>query len=95
LKKFSISPDSAFNGLDCLEKVEASNQGNNPYHIIFLDCNMPILDGFETALELNKKMKDGQIKPVYIVGCTAYNSENEMQQCYDHGMQEVLNKPVC
>lgn len=76
LKKFSLNPDSAFHGLEALEKIKENQSDDTCYHIVFLDCDMPVMDGFETADEIRKGMNEGTLKFIYIVGCTAYNSEN-------------------
>lgn len=83
LSKLGISPDLAVNGLEAVE--HATNQ---EYDIIFMDCRMPVMDGFEAT----KRLRDASYaKP--IVALTAGTTSEERQNCYDVGMDDILSKP--
>lgn len=83
LSKLGISPDLAVNGLEAVE--HASKQ---QYDIIFMDCRMPVMDGFEAT----KRLRSAQyLKP--IVALTAGTTTEERQNCYDVGMDDILSKP--
>lgn len=83
LSKLGISPDLAVNGLEAVE--HATNQ---EYDIIFMDCRMPVMDGFEAT----KRLRDASyVKP--IVALTAGTTSEERQNCYDVGMDDILSKP--
>jgi len=61
------------------------------YKLILMDCNMPIMDGFEATksiLKMNKK------KPPYIAAVTAYNTQTFEEKCKDAGMKRFLTKPI-
>jgi len=64
------------------------------YDLIFMDCEMPIMNGLESAKILTKMMKNGQIDAIPIVGCTAHRDRDNTIKCYESGMVEVLLKPV-
>jgi two-component system sensor histidine kinase BarA len=50
MRQFDIDYDSALNGQFAINKiVESHRQGKRPYDIIFLDLNMPVMDGFEVS----------------------------------------------
>ncbi|EDL52329.1 hypothetical protein VSAK1_07169 [Vibrio mediterranei AK1] len=83
LSKVGITPDLAVNGLEAVE--HATNQ---QYDIIFMDCRMPVMDGFEAT----KRLRDASYaKP--IVALTAGTTREERQTCYDVGMDDILFKP--
>ncbi|NOI23238.1 ATP-binding protein [Vibrio mediterranei] len=83
LSKVGITPDLAVNGLEAVE--HATNQ---QYDIIFMDCRMPVMDGFEAT----KRLRDASYaKP--IVALTAGTTREERQTCYDVGMDDILSKP--
>ena len=46
----------AFNGQKALKaiKKEIQETGKNPFRLIFMDCNMPIMDGYEATTEIRK-----------------------------------------
>ena len=46
-----------------------------------MDCNMPIMDGFEASLILTKMMKRKEIPLTPIVACTAHALEEDIEKC--------------
>lgn len=67
----------------------------NSFDIIFLDCQIPILDGYEVAQEIRDREAKGFIKNRNtIIACTANNMEGDAQRCIDSGMDDHMAKPV-
>ena len=68
---------------------------NTPIFCIIMDCNMPVMDGWEATKAINDKYKAGIIKflPI-IIGHTAYSSSDDLQRCYDSGMASYILKPT-
>ena len=56
-----------------------------------MDCNMPVMDGFQATQEIRKDFDSSQI---HIAALTAYASESFEKRCYDAGMDSFLTKPV-
>jgi len=86
LKKLGISPDIAKNGLECITKVKA-----NSYDIILMDCQMPLMDGYE-ATEKIRALKS-EHRPM-IVALTASAIKEEVDKCFSVGMDKFLSKPL-
>lgn len=86
LKKKSLTCDIAENGLEAVEKVT-----DNDYDIVFMDCNLPVLDGFE-ATELIRKMHPE--KKEIIVAVTASAMEGDREYCMKSGMDDYISKPL-
>jgi len=59
-----------------------------------MDCQMPILDGYETTKILIEMMNKGEISHVPIIALTANNSQEDIKRCYDCGMVGHLTKPI-
>lgn len=83
LSKLGISPDLAVNGLEAVEHATQQQ-----YDIIFMDCRMPVMDGFEATRRLRGA---NYLKP--IVALTAGTTTEERQNCFDVGMDDILSKP--
>jgi PAS domain S-box-containing protein len=74
---------------------EAVNvQAKTPFDYIFMDMQMPIMDGLSATREIRKNEKDANVKSVKIVALTANAFEEDKKSCFEAGMNEYLSKPV-
>lgn len=78
--------DFANNGREALAKWSKDD-----YDLIFMDCRMPEMDGYETARAIRQAV-DGKTD-VPIIALTANSSEDERRKCRDAGMDDFLAKP--
>ena len=65
--------------------------------LIFMDCEMPIMDGIESTrriLEEHSKLLNGNRQIVKIIGLTGHHDEKIQQRCRESGMADVLIKPI-
>jgi signal transduction histidine kinase/CheY-like chemotaxis protein len=87
LKKLGIIADLAENGQEALEKIQIST-----YDLIFMDCQMPILDGYETTKQIRRLEKN---KNTYtpIIALTANAMQDEQKKCFTSGMDDYIAKP--
>jgi len=97
LMKFGKKCDTAFNGKDAIEKLrnkksESRNDDEGFYRIIFMDYNMPVMNGCETSMEIRRMIANNDIPNVYIIGCTAHADVQD--ECIQAGMDECLQKPL-
>ena len=90
-----ISYIEANNGKMAVEATMNFDKKNTPVFCIIMDCNMPVMDGWEATKTINEKYKTGIIKflPI-IIGHTAYSSSDDIQRCYDSGMVSYILKPT-
>jgi len=89
LKRLGVSCDIAGNGNEALEKYIV-----NRYDLIFMDMQMPVLDGVGAAIEIREFEKNNRIeKPVWIVAVTANSFSNDREECFQAGMNDFINKP--
>jgi diguanylate cyclase (GGDEF)-like protein len=73
--------------------IEAVNQvSRNRFDIILMDCNMPIMDGYEATTEIRKM--DGSISHIPVIAMTANVQDGERQKCMQVGMNDYLSKPI-
>ncbi|OEF96619.1 response regulator [Desulfuribacillus alkaliarsenatis] len=61
------------------------------YDIIFMDCQMPVMDGYEATRKIRELEIDKQ--PI-IVAMTAYAMSGDSDKCYDAGMDDYISKPI-
>jgi len=88
LEKFGIECDFATNGAEAVDKTFM-----NDYSLVLMDCQMPVMDGFEATLEIRKRefVKGGHVP---IIAMTAYAMAGDREQCIASGMDDYLSKPV-
>lgn len=88
LKRFGYEFDTAYHGEEALVALE-----KRPYDLILMDCQMPILDGYETSRKLrHREAETGEHIP--IIALTAHAMEGEDQKCFAAGMDDYLSKPL-
>jgi two-component system sensor histidine kinase/response regulator len=87
LGRLGIRPDVAANGREAVEMFEM-----NPYDIIFMDCQMPELDGYAACREI--RSREGRGRRVTIVAMTADAMEGSRELCIEAGMDDYISKPV-
>jgi CheY-like chemotaxis protein len=81
----------ASNGKECIEKVQAFYKKKICYckvgiSLIFMDIEMPIMDGYKATAALQRMIKSGMIPDIPIVAITAY--PDEKAKCLEAGMIE-------
>jgi len=94
-KTKNIATERAFDGKEAIHKIKSSiKDGESSFKVIFMDVNMPVMDGYETTHEIQNMVKDKKMGNVVVIGVTAYVSQEMIDKCYESGMSEVLNKPL-
>ena len=89
LAKLGHTCDIAENGVQALERLSA-----RPYDLVLLDCQMPVMDGFETARRIRAGTTPGVDAGVPLVALTAFAMEEDRRRCIDAGMDDFISKPI-
>ena len=87
LERLGCRVDVAADGLEAVAMV-----AQIPYDLVFMDCQMPEMDGFQAARVIRQRERDGE--RVAIAAMTAHALPDDRQRCLDAGMDEYLSKPV-
>jgi len=90
LEPTNVSVDCAENGEKALDMFKASP---DKYDIIFMDIQMPGMDGYETTRSI-RKVDHPSAATVPIVAISANVFKEDIEQCYISGMNGHIGKPV-
>ncbi len=86
LEKLGYRADIAGDGQEAVEAVTTI-----PYDLVLMDCNMPVLDGYDATKIIRKTEK---IKNIPIIALTANAMKEDKEKCIAAGMDDYLTKPV-
>jgi two-component system, sensor histidine kinase and response regulator len=92
LGKLGYEADIVANGTEVLSALERTH-----YDVIFMDCHMPKMEGYETSRRIRERESahNGQAKPqTHIVALTANAMEGDREKCIAAGMDDYLSKPT-
>ncbi|WP_194721043.1 response regulator [Noviherbaspirillum malthae] len=87
LEKIGCRADVACDGQEAVDM-----QRDGAYDLILMDCDMPVLDGFQ-ATGLIRRL-DGPVKHVPVIALTACTTQDERDKCAAAGMNDFLSKPI-
>jgi len=89
LEDHGITVDLANNGLEAFEK-----RRNNDYDLLFMDIQMPVMDGIEATHEIIDYEEDEEMPHVPIVALTANALKGDRERFLSEGMDEYITKPI-
>ncbi|HTQ29639.1 MAG TPA: response regulator [Opitutaceae bacterium] len=94
LERLGHRADVAANGLEVLSVIETVH-----YDVVFMDCQMPELDGYETtrrirSQEAERRSRGETVTPLRIVAMTANAMQGDREVCLAAGMDDYISKPV-
>jgi PAS domain S-box-containing protein len=87
LGKLGIRADVAGDGREGVEMLKLL-----PYDVVFIDCQMPVMNGYEAVAEIRKLA--GPNQRVAIVAMTADARQESRERCLTAGMDDFITKPV-
>jgi CheY-like chemotaxis protein/nitrogen-specific signal transduction histidine kinase len=91
LEKLGFRADFAGNGMEAVEAWERFG-----HDVIFMDCQMPEMDGFEATREIRKReamRNDPDAKRVQVIALTANALKGDRERCLSAGMDGYISKP--
>ncbi|EAQ86661.1 hypothetical protein CHGG_07914 [Chaetomium globosum CBS 148.51] len=85
--------DTYDNGLKAVEGLRDKARKGTPYHIILMDVQMPVLDGYE-ATKLLRDDELESVRRILVIAMTASAIQGDREKCLAAGMDDYLAKPV-
>jgi PAS domain S-box-containing protein len=89
LEKLGHKVEVANNGARALEMLALQK-----YDVVIMDCQMPVLDGYEATRSIRAGQVPNLDRRVPIIALTAYAMESDRQKCLAAGMNEFVSKPI-
>ncbi|MGF1904204.1 ATP-binding protein [Aliivibrio salmonicida] len=90
LKMLGIEYKIANNGA---EAVELYKRHHEEILVVLMDCMMPVMDGFEATKAIRQLEKNEDMTLTTIIALTASILDDDIQKCFDSGMDDYLPKP--
>jgi CheY-like chemotaxis protein len=89
LRKLGCEVTTAANGVEAIEAWEHAS-----YDVIFMDCHMAEMDGFEATRSIRTLENERSIRATPIIAMTANAMQGDRDKCLQSGMDDYLSKPV-
>ncbi len=86
LEKLGCETEVCVNGAEAVERIR-----DEEFDVVLMDCNMPVMDGYEAAKQIREIDLDYYLP---IIAITAQPSDVDRQKCLAAGMDEILSKPI-
>ena len=89
VENLGLTIDTAENGQIALDKIR-----RNAYDLVFMDCQMPVMDGYQATRALRQREKQQGLERLPVIAMTANAMAGDRQKCLDSGMDDYLSKPI-
>ncbi len=87
LEEIGCETVAVANGQEAVERCS-----NEQFDVVLMDCEMPVMDGFEATAAIRKRQSGGHTVPIIAVTANAVNGDRE--RCLAAGMQDYISKPI-
>jgi len=93
LEELECEVDVAEDGIKALETLN-NTADNEPYQLIFMDCQMPNMDGYEATRQIRVNAGGTYYKQTPIIAMTANAMKGDKEHCLEVGMSDYISKPI-
>ncbi len=88
LNLLGYDADCVKNGFEALDRLT----GHHDYDLVFMDCQMPMKDGYDVTREL--RQREGSDRHTIVIALTAHAMKSDRDKCLAAGMDDYISKPV-
>jgi len=89
LEKLGVQIDLANNGEEAIALLQRNN-----YHMVFMDCQMPVMDGYEATQCIRDPESPVRDHAIPVVAITANAILGDREECIAAGMDDYISKPI-
>ena len=89
LNKLNLDCKIVSDGAEALEIFKTKK-----FDLVLMDCQMPIMDGYEASVSIRNYEKENNLKPTTIIALTANAFASDKEHCLSVGMDDVIIKPI-
>lgn len=90
VKKIGFKCEAFSDGQKAVEALEKASLEGNPFHLVLMDCQMPVCDGYEAT----RRIRSSSVPDVRSILIIAMTASLEAEKCLEAGMNNYLAKPV-
>ena len=90
LDEAGVNADTCFSGKEALRMLKVSYTKHEPYNLVLLDCEMPGMDGIETAKKIRKRYE----KETTVIILTSFSMDEVIEEAMQNGVDSFLAKPI-
>ena len=91
LKKLGHTPECVENGLQLVEQIK---KAHDHYDLVLVDCEMPVMDGYEATLKIRQFEHSQGLTSLPILATTAHALQEFKSKSLEYGMNDHLSKPI-
>ncbi len=93
LEDINLKCDIAANGIEAISMLRSAPE-DAPYTLIFMDCQMPEMDGYEATRQIRQGVAGVRYQNIIIIAMTANAMPGDKERCLQTGMNDYLSKPI-
>ena len=93
LDMMGVDHSLANNGVEAIDMLSQPPDAI-PYTLVLMDCQMPVMDGYEATVNIRKGQAGVLNQGITIIAMTANVMQGDKDKCLEHGMSDYLSKPV-
>ncbi|KAF2770401.1 hypothetical protein EJ03DRAFT_382079 [Teratosphaeria nubilosa] len=93
VKKLGFNCQAYGDGQQAVDALDKASKEGQPFHLVLMDVQMPVLDGYNATREI-RKHPDPVVRDILVIAMTASAIRGDREKCLEAGMNNYLAKPV-
>lgn len=93
VRKLGFQCEAFGDGQQAVDALDRAIADGKPFHLVLMDVQMPVLDGYNATREIRKK-SDPRVRDILVIAMTASAIRGDREKCLEAGMNNYLAKPV-